>query len=214
MAFATVPVIAETMRALDQCHAHSCVPWVGAGTIFRRPVIEERIACMCGRPVLVCVALLLSACTSAPEQPAPAPVLPPETRAVEPSPPPETDGERQGRAIRELSSKSIYFDSNSYVIKSEYRETIKQVAEFLASAPQVSISLVGNGDLGGKTYRPLGQKRADSVKGALKELGIAESRTEAIGLATPKQRTACRDKKCLAENRRVDFVFRAPETAK
>ncbi len=167
------------------------------------------------RSAFVCIALLLSACASAPEQPAPAaPVPPPETRAVEPSPPPETEAQRQERVIRGLSSKSIYFDSNSHAIKPEYRETIKQVADFLASAPQVSISLVGNGDQRGKAYRALGQKRADSVKRALKEFGLAESRTEAVGLATPKQRAACRDKKCLAENRRVDFVFRAPQTAK
>ena len=167
------------------------------------------------RLALVCITLLLSACVTTPEQPAPAaPVPPPDTRTVEPTPPPETEAQRQDRITRSLSSKSIYFDSRSYTIKPEYQETIKQVAEFLASAPQVAISLVGNGDQPGKTFRRLGQKRADSVKRALNQLGIAASRTEAIGLATQKLRTPCRDKKCLAENRRVDFVFRAPEASK
>lgn len=166
------------------------------------------------RPVLVCFAFLLSACASAPEKPAPAPVPPPETRAVEPSPPPETDAQRQERVIKDLASRSIYFDAGSHVVKPEFRDTVKQVAEFLASAPQVSISLVGNGDQGGKAFRALGQKRAESVKRALKELGIAESRTEAVGLVPLKQRAACRDKKCLAQGRRVDFVFRVADAAK
>lgn len=166
-------------------------------------------------PVIASIAFLLSACATAPEQPAPAPPPPPETRAAEPAPAPvETDAQRQDRMIKELAAKSVYFDSGSHAIKAEYRESLKQVAELLASAPQVSLSLVGHADESGKGNRALSQKRADAVKRALKELGVAENRLQAAAAGGERPRVVCRDKKCRAESRRVDFVFRTPDAAK
>jgi peptidoglycan-associated lipoprotein len=116
--------------------------------------------------------------------------------------------------ILDLSTKSVFFDTGSHAIKPEYDEVIRQVYEFLVSAPQVSLTLAGNADERGKMNRALGQKRAEAVKRALVQLGVAEKRLEATSLAAKKPRAACRDKKCLAENRRVDLIFHGTEAAK
>jgi len=165
-------------------------------------------------PITTCVVLLLSACATAPEPPAPSAPPPPETRVAEPPPPAESDAQRQERTIKELAGKRVYFDSGSHAIKAEYRDSLKQVAEFLASAPQVSLELVGHAAEKGKANRALSQKRADAVKRALKELGVAESRLQAGVAAGERPHVVCREKKCRAENRRVDLVFRTPEAAK
>lgn len=164
------------------------------------------------RPVLAFITLLVSACSSTPEQPASAtPVSHPETRSNDRAPAPETGAQREERVIRDLSSKSIYFDSGSDAIKPEYRDTIEQVSHILVSAPQVSITLLGSADERGKTNRVLAQKRAEAVKRALVQSGIAGSRIAATGQGMKPPRTACHDKKCRAENQRVDLIFRGVE---
>jgi peptidoglycan-associated lipoprotein len=158
-------------------------------------------------PALIGVCAVLCACNSNPEKPAeatPAPV--PAVHKVEP-PPVETAAQRQERAIRELAAKSLYFDSGSHAVRTEYQGLIKEISDFLRSAPTVSLTLAGNSDERGAGSRATGLKRAEAVKHALALAGVGEDRLQVISEGKDKPRATCHEEKCWSQNRRVDLVF-------
>ena len=124
----------------------------------------------------------------------------------------ETETQRLARVMKMLADKSVYFDYDDYSIKPEYLALVKQDYELLMSVPTMSLTLAGSADERGSTeYNlALGQKRAESVKRALKLLRVPEARLEAISYGKEKPRAACHEEKCWAENRRVDVAAGKP----
>ena len=120
----------------------------------------------------------------------------------------ETDEQKIARAIKTLADNSFYFDFDDYSIKPQYQNLVKQNSQLLMDTPKMSISIVGNADeRGSSEYNlALGQKRAESVKRALRGLGVADERLEAISYGKEKPRATCHEEKCWAENRRVDVA--------
>lgn len=119
----------------------------------------------------------------------------------------ETEAQRRERLMWELSTRSIYFESGNFAVKSEYQDLLRQVQAFLKATPGVSIALIGNADERGRGQVADGQRRADAVRQVLKSLGVEEARMEAISLGDKNPQATCHAERCWAQNRRVDIVF-------
>lgn len=110
--------------------------------------------------------------------------------------------------LQEMKSNSVYFDLNAYVIKPDYRDTIKKQSELIKSRANMVVTLEGNADeRGSSEYNlALGDKRANAVRKPLELLGVpsGQIRTVSLGEANPRQ--TCHAEECWKENRRVDFI--------
>ncbi|ATE61320.1 peptidoglycan-associated lipoprotein Pal [Thauera sinica] len=108
-----------------------------------------------------------------------------------------------------LSKRSVYFDFDSFVIKSEAKPLIEAHARFLVQNPQMKMLIQGNTDeRGSREYNlALGQKRADAVKQALLLLGAKEGQTESVSLGEEKPRCEEASESCFAQNRRGDMLY-------
>ncbi len=82
----------------------------------------------------------------------------------------------------------MFFDFDSYVIKSEAKPLVEAHARFLVQNPQMKMLIQGNTDeRGSREYNlALGQKRADVVKQALMLLGAKEAQIESVSLGEEK----------------------------
>ena len=158
------------------------------------------------------VGIVMAACSSEPpkaamDSSAPAAKSTVSVAPVAQSAPLETDEQKMARVLKTLADNGVYFDFDDFSVKSQYQNLIKQNYQLLQATPKLAITLVGNADeRGSSEYNlALGQKRAESVKLALKSLGVPESRLEAVSYGKEKPRATCHEEKCWAENRRVDF---------
>jgi peptidoglycan-associated lipoprotein len=107
-------------------------------------------------------------------------------------------------------ARIVYFDYDSYSVKSEFQSMIEQHARFLKSNPNRRVSLEGNTDArGGSEYNlALGQKRAEAVRRALGLLGVTDSQVEAVSFGAEKPAANGADEASYAQNRRVEFSYR------
>lgn len=158
------------------------------------------------------IATALPGCATLFPQSTCAPAAPVQAAAT-PARAPDALSQKQEDLMWELSTKSIYFDSGSYGIKPEYQEFLVKVYQFLQSAPELSLGLIGNADERGHTQSIDGQKRADAVRQVFRSLGLNESRIQAISLGDKNPRATCHAESCWAQNRRVDIVFLGANTA-
>ncbi|HEY1372061.1 MAG TPA: peptidoglycan-associated lipoprotein Pal [Candidatus Binatia bacterium] len=107
--------------------------------------------------------------------------------------------------------KEIYFDFDSYALRTDARETLKGDAEWLKRNPRVRVTVEGHTDERGTTeYNlALGEKRAQAAKDYLMSLGLSADRisTTSFGSETP----VCRDHTddCWQRNRRGRFVVQS-----
>ena len=108
-----------------------------------------------------------------------------------------------------LSKRSVSFDFDSFVVKTEYRPMLEAHAGYLKSKPAARVILQGNADeRGSREYNlALGQKRAEAVRKAMAALGVSDSQMEAISFGEEKPRNTGHDDAAYAENRRVDVVY-------
>ena len=104
---------------------------------------------------------------------------------------------------------SIYFDFDSYVIKSQYNEVLESHARYLKSSPTRKIIIEGNADeRGSREYNlSLGQKRSEMVRNSLRQMGAGEKQMEAISNGKEKPKATGQDEVSYAENRRSDIVY-------
>lgn len=173
---------------------------------------------------IIFVSLLLAACASAPQERAEVVEAKPSAQSTSATPgaelgaPTSADVSTQGlteSAIaaqqQGLQDKSIYFDFDTFVVKPEYRDLLRQHADILQAHPQNSVTLEGNADERGSAEYNLaiGSKRAYAVKVQLTLLGIAASRIHEVSFGEEKPRAMCHDESCWQQNRRVDFAYRS-----
>ncbi len=109
-----------------------------------------------------------------------------------------------------LSRRSIYFDFDSYEIRSEYKDVVAAHAKYLVEHRNYRMLIQGNTDeRGSREYNlALGQKRSDAVKRALSLLGVSEEQVESVSLGKEKPKNAGHDEEAWAENRRADVLYR------
>ena len=108
-----------------------------------------------------------------------------------------------------LAKRSVYFDFDSYIVKSDYQPVIENHAKYLQSHANRKIIIQGNTDArGGAEYNlALGQKRAEAVRKSLSLLGVPDSQMEAVSLGKEKPKATGNDEAAFAENRRADIVY-------
>jgi peptidoglycan-associated lipoprotein len=108
-----------------------------------------------------------------------------------------------------LSKRSVYFDFDSFAIKSEFNPLVEAHAGFLVQNPTMKMLVQGNADeRGSREYNlALGQKRADAVRQALTLLGAKEGQIESVSLGEEKPRCAEQSEECFAQNRRGDMLY-------
>jgi peptidoglycan-associated lipoprotein len=105
--------------------------------------------------------------------------------------------------------RSVYFDYDQYVVKSDAAGLIEMHGKFLASNPTVAIKIEGNTDeQGGAEYNlALGQKRAEAVRGALAVYGVKASQMEAVSFGKEKPKATGHDEASYSQNRRADLAY-------
>lgn len=108
------------------------------------------------------------------------------------------------------TTRLVYFDYDSYVIRPEFQSVIEAHAKFLKVNPARKIALEGHTDeRGGREYNlALGQKRAEAVRRALGVLGVSENQMEAVSFGKEKLADLGATEEAMAKNRRVEISYR------
>ena len=107
-------------------------------------------------------------------------------------------------------AKIIYFDYDSYVIKSEFQSAVEAHAKYLGANKARKLAVEGHTDeRGGREYNlALGQKRAEAVRRALGLLGVTDAQVEAVSFGKEKPAAMGSDEESLAKNRRAELNYR------
>jgi OOP family OmpA-OmpF porin len=118
--------------------------------------------------------------------------------------------DKDGCLVKVSISLAIQFDTGKAVIKPQYEEQIKKVADFMTAHPETTAVIEGFTDNVGKeaTNKRLSQKRAESVKTDLvKKYGIAAGRlhVKGFGSAQPVADNATAEGR--EKNRRISVVI-------
>jgi peptidoglycan-associated lipoprotein len=123
-----------------------------------------------------------------------------------PPPPPPSATEEQ---LFSQNAKDIYFDYDSADIRADQQMSLQTAIGFLREHSGISFTIEGHCDERGSTeYNlALGDSRANAVKTALTQAGIAASRIHSISYG--KERPFCTqsNEQCWQQNRRGHFVY-------
>lgn len=108
-----------------------------------------------------------------------------------------------------LANRVIYFDLDSYTVKSEYQVLLQQHARYLTKHSQAQVLIQGSTDKrGSREYNlALGQKRAEAIKRSLQLLGVSESSMEAVSIGEEQPVCAEQEESCWARNRKGELVY-------
>ena len=107
-------------------------------------------------------------------------------------------------------ARIIYFDYDSFVVRSDFQPVVDQHARFLQSDRNRSVVLEGNTDeRGSREYNlALGQKRAEAVRRALTLVGASDAQIEAVSFGEEKPAANGGGEDAYAKNRRVELRYR------
>jgi peptidoglycan-associated lipoprotein len=103
--------------------------------------------------------------------------------------------------------KDIFFDYDSYDIRSDAQPIISQDANFLNQHPSLKVVIGGYCDERGSTeYNlALGENRANAAKQALVTAGVSPDRLRTVSYGKEKQFCTEHDESCWQLNRRAQF---------
>ena len=103
----------------------------------------------------------------------------------------------------------VYFEFDSSKITGEQVQRIETNADFLKKNPQIKIRIEGNCDpRGTQEYNlALGERRAQSAKSYLMNLGVNAERLSTVSFGEEKLLLFGHDEISWAQNRRDDFVI-------
>ncbi len=149
----------------------------------------------------------------APPPPAPAPAPAP---VVQKAPEPartsaeEIRAREKAAAMQALMNEDVYFDYDSAALAPAAQEVLKKKAVSLGKYSDVSITIEGHCDeRGTNEYNlALGERRAESAKNFLIDLGLAASRFRTISYGEEKPFDTGHDEGAWAKNRRAHFVVK------
>ena len=135
------------------------------------------------------------------QAPAPAPAPAPEAQPA-PAPPAKAPSDWN------ISQNNIYFEFDKSTLTAMAQDTLMRHAAWLRENPNATVTIEGHADeRGTNEYNlALGDRRADSAKAFLVDLGISSSRLTTISYG--EERPLCMDQteECWAKNRRGHFV--------
>lgn len=187
-------------------------------------------------PTVLAMGALLAACSSPvkledTKAPAPAPITQGASASTTPTPaqPQATpqsrvttvDLERQQREAEAAAAaqaaaamanlpRVLYFDFDSFLLRSEDKPVLAGYAKALVAQPNLKLSLQGHADeRGGREYNlALGQKRAEAVARAMELLGVQPGQIEAVSFGEERPADTGRNEAAWAKNRRVEIKDR------
>ena len=156
--------------------------------------------------------LLLGAYGCSHEQKAPParPTPPPmAARAVRPPAPPEPPPEQPSEAPMANDEPAIYFDFDSYTLRSDAHSVLQKVAGTL-KARNAALEIDGNCDeLGTTEYNlALGEERARAAKSYLEHLGVSNAKVRTVSYGSERPKYPGHDDDAHAKNRRDDLIVR------
>ena len=105
--------------------------------------------------------------------------------------------------------QDVFFDYDTYDIRSDAEATLSHDASYLASHPDVKVVIGGYCDeRGSDEYNlALGQNRADATKKALVAAGVAADRIRVISYGKEKPFCSESSEACWQQNRRAGFTI-------
>ena len=119
----------------------------------------------------------------------------------------------QRRTLEELNQmgylKRIHFDFDKYFIREDMKPILEQNAQWLLKFPTVVITIDGHCDeRGTEEYNmALGEKRADSAKNYLVNLGVPGERLKTVSYGKMKPLVQGVDEETYFQNRRDEFTI-------
>ena len=128
---------------------------------------------------------------------------------TQPPPPPVQQPSLTDEQAFAQQVKDVFFDYDQYSIRPADAQVIQANAQFLQSHPNVRITIEGHADERGSTeYNlALGDNRANAVKQAMVQAGIATDRIRTISYGKEKPFCTESNEQCWQQNRRGHFVF-------
>jgi peptidoglycan-associated lipoprotein len=141
-----------------------------------------------------------------PARPTPPPVA---ARAVPPPSPPEPPPEVPSEAPQARDEPAIYFDFDSYTLRSDAHSVLQKVASTL-KARNAALEIDGNCDeLGTTEYNlALGEERAKAAKTYLEHLGVSNAKVRTVSYGSERPKYQGHDDDAHAKNRRDDLIVR------
>lgn len=108
-----------------------------------------------------------------------------------------------------LAQRVIYFDYDSNEIRPEFHEVLRAHGAYLASNPQVRVSVEGHTDeRGSPSYNlALGERRADAVKKVLVLNGAGTDQVETVSYGEEKPASLGSSEDAWAQNRRAELSY-------
>ena len=103
--------------------------------------------------------------------------------------------------------QDIFFDYDSYEVRSDAAPLLSKAAAYLAQKPNIKVIIGGYCDeRGSNEYNiTLGQSRANSVKQALVQAGVADNRLRVVSYGKEKPFCTESTEECWQQNRRAGF---------
>ena len=142
-------------------------------------------------------------------EPAP-PEEPKEEPAEEPSPE-DLKAQEMERALMaakfDFENNTIYFEFDSAALSPESQQSLTEKADLLLAHPEISATIAGHCDeRGTDAYNmALGQRRADSAKAFLENLGVNASQLNTISYGEEQPVDPASNEEAWAKNRRDEF---------
>jgi peptidoglycan-associated lipoprotein len=105
--------------------------------------------------------------------------------------------------------KDVFFDYDSYTVRPDQQATLQADAAWLQQHPNAKFTIEGHCDERGSTeYNlALGDNRANAVKQALVQMGVAADRIKTISFGKEKPFCTESNEQCWQQNRRAHFVY-------
>jgi len=106
-------------------------------------------------------------------------------------------------------SENVYFDFDNATLDYQAQELLKQKAMWLRDFPEANVVIEGHcDDRGTNAYNlALGERRAESAKAFLVNLGISDARLTTISYGEEKPLDMGQNEEAWAKNRRAAFVL-------
>ncbi len=110
---------------------------------------------------------------------------------------------------RAMGMQTIHFKYDSFEIDGDGRAALATNVEILKANPAVKVQIEGHADQrGGIQYNiALGEKRANTVRDALKKAGIDNSRISTISYGKERPLDSAMNETAFSMNRRANFVI-------
>jgi peptidoglycan-associated lipoprotein len=123
-----------------------------------------------------------------------------------PPPPPPSTSEQEMFA---QNVKDVFFDYDKYDIRPDQQGLVQSDAQFLGQHPSITFTIEGHCDERGSTeYNlALGTNRAETVKSALVQAGVAANRIKTISYGKEKPFCTEHNEQCWQQNRVGHLVY-------